>query len=194
VLQRLVEIGSLPLLVLGLLLAGFGVPIPEDALLLGGGALAHRGDLPWWLVLVVLYLAAIGADAVVYALAKRYGDALLSSRLFRWVVTPARKNRVHRLFERHGSRAVFVGRHLSGMRTVVFALAAIEGVRFRTFLFWDALGGLITVPVVFGLGYLGSRHLATVEADLARVEHWTLLIVALGASAAWFLWWRRQNP
>jgi membrane protein DedA with SNARE-associated domain len=194
VLERFLDFGSIPLLVLGLLLAGLGLPIPEDALLLAGGALAHRTSASPWLVLPALYLGAIGADVLVYVLARRYGDALLSSRLLGWLATAKRRERVRRLLERHGSRAVFVGRHLSGLRTVVFAVAAIEGVPFRTFLFWDALGGLVTVPVVFGLGYLGSAHIAAVEADLAHFEHWVGLGAALALSAAWFLWWRRRNP
>lgn len=193
-LERFVALGSVPLLALGLLLAGFGLPIPEDMILLAGGAVSHRAGVSPWLVLPTLYCAAMAGDSLVYLLARRYGDPLLSGRLFRWLATPKRRNRVRRLFARHGARAVFVGRHLSGLRTVVFALAAIEGVSFRSFVFWDALGGFVTVPVVFGLGYLGSAHLAAVEADLARVEHWIALGAALVLSTGWFLWWRRKNP
>lgn len=193
-LERFVEIGSIPVLVLGLLIAGLGVPIPEDILLLAGGALAHRGHVPWWITLSAMYLGAIGADVLVYALARRYGELLLTRRLFRSLATPPRRARVRRLLSRYGARAVFVGRHLSGLRTVVFAVAAIEGVPFRTFMFWDALGGLVTVPLVFGLGYLGSAHLAAVEADLAHLEHWLALVGAVGLTVSWFLFWRRRNP
>ena len=35
-LERFIELGSLPLLVAALVLAGFGVPIPEDVVLIAG--------------------------------------------------------------------------------------------------------------------------------------------------------------
>ena len=59
-LERFIQFGSLPLLVAALLVAGFGVPIPEDVVLIAGGVLAHRSaqldaSAPWEGVLVALY-------------------------------------------------------------------------------------------------------------------------------------------
>ena len=192
-LERLVQFGSVPLLVVALLVAGIGVPVPEDAVLLAGGAVAHRSGMAWEVLLPLLYSSALAADLLVYLLARRYGERFLSRRWASWLVTPTRRARVQRLFARHGARAVFVGRHLSGVRTVVFALAAIEGVPFWTFVFWDALAGLVTIPVVFGLGYLGSSHLAAVAAGLARAEHWVAFGAGVLAFVAWGVWSRGRR-
>ncbi|MEZ4339470.1 MAG: DedA family protein [Sandaracinaceae bacterium] len=193
-LERFIALGSLPLLVLALLLAGLGLPLPEDVALLSGGVVAHLGAAPWWVALPVLYVSAIGGDALLYALARRFGEPLLSHAPFRWLLTAERRERVRGLFARYGSRAVFVGRYLAGLRGVVFALAAIEGVPFRTFLLWDALAGLVTIPLVFGAGYLFSAHVAAMEADLARAEHWIAAGAALTALVVWtIVRWRRRR-
>jgi len=193
-LERFIALGSLPLLVAALVLAGFGVPIPEDVVLIAGGALAHQSRLPWEVVLVALYVGAIGADCILYGLARRYGEQLLSRAPFRWILSSERRTRVRRLYAEYGARAVFVGRHLGGVRALVFAMAAIEGVPFRVFLLWDGLAGLVTVPAVFGLGYLFSSHVSAVAQGLARAEHWVLFALALAAGAGWLVWrWRRAR-
>ena len=69
-LERFIEFGSLPVLVAALLVAGFGVPIPEDVVVIAGGVLAHRGSLPWPVVLAALYAGAIGADCILYGVAR----------------------------------------------------------------------------------------------------------------------------
>jgi membrane protein DedA with SNARE-associated domain len=197
-LERFIQLGSLPLLVAALLVAGFGVPIPEDVVLIAGGVLAHRtaqlpGSAAWESVLVALYVGAIGADCILFAVVRRYGEGLLGRAPFRWLLTSDRRARVRRLFSEYGARALFVGRHLGGVRAVVFAMAALEGVPFRVFLFWDGLAGLFTVPFVFGLGYLFSSHVSTVAEGLARAEHWVLCALGVGSLLSWFFWRRRRS-
>ena len=59
--------------------------------------------------------------------------------------------------ERHGPKAVFFGRWIAGLRIWASWLAGNEHMPWRTFLLWNALGG-ITWAICFGLlGYLGGR-------------------------------------
>lgn len=192
-LERLIAFGSLPLLVVALLAAGLGVPLPEDVVLLAAGVVSHRAALPWWVVLVTLYVSVLGSDSILYVMARRFGEPLLARRPLRWLVTPRRRGQVQTLLARHGGRTVFLGRHLGGLRTIVFALAAIEGVPFVTFLLWDALAALITVPSVFGLGYLFSAHVAAVEAGMARTEHWLMALGGLIALGGYVVWSKKHR-
>lgn len=183
--------GSLPLVVAGLLLAGLGLPIPEDPLLLAAGVVAHRGPWAWWSVLPLAYGCVIGADCSVFLMARHFGARILKRAPFRWLVTRNRQKRVSVLFERYGRHAVFVGRHMSGARTLVFMLAGIEKMPFFRFLLWDGLAGLVSVPAVFGLGYLFSAHVEAVRTGLARIEHWVAAALALIAIIAWSVWTHR---
>jgi len=195
VLGDLITLGSVPVLWLALLAAGLGVPMPEDAVLLAAGVTSHLSSNPWWLVLPIMFSGVLAGDSIVYGLAHRYGEELLSRRPLRWVVTPLRRQRVTLLYQRHGAKAVFAGRHMAGVRVLVFAMAAIEKVPFRTFVIWDALGALITVPFVFSLGFYFSSHVAAVQAGLATAEHWVLAALAFLALLIWvgFHWRRRMG-
>ncbi len=174
--------GSLTLLVLGLMAAGFGAPIPEDPILLAAGALAHRSpSLPVPYVFALVYGSVISAYCGLYFLGRRFGDALFSRWPLRWIATPARRQRARQLLGRYGAQAIFWGRHVAGVSSLLFVLAGSERVPFRTFLLFDALAALITVPVVFRLGFAFADH-------LARVEHWLIAGLGVALFAAIVVW------
>lgn len=187
-LDRWLTLGSLPLLVMALLAAGVGIPIPEDPVLLAAGVIAHRTPLPVWMVLPMVYGAALVADCVLFLWARRFGDSLLQRRPFSALVTPKRRRQVSTVFAKHGAKAVFVGRHLMGLRPAFFVVAGIERMPLRTFALWDGLAALITIPLVFALGYLFSAHVALVEAKLARAEHWLAAGVGVALLVGWLAW------
>lgn len=192
-LQELIAKGSIPLIVAGLLASGVGAPFPEDGLLLAGGVLAHKTSQVWWGVLAVLYLTVLVADALLFTLGYLFGEPMLARRPLRWIVTPERRARVTRLFEKHGALAIFLGRFVLGLRAVVFVIAGVERVKPRVFLFWDAMAALITVPVLFGLGYVFHSKLDVVRAYVTSTQRF-VAILFLALLVFWVGWtWRKRR-
>jgi membrane protein DedA with SNARE-associated domain len=173
--------GSLALLLLLLLVAGIGVPIPEDLVLLAAGALSHRGGVSLFLTIAVCYLGVIGGDSLMFLSGRRLGAALFERRMFRKLLTPARRRRIDGMFERRGSAVVFFARYIAGIRPLTFALAGMHGMPYRRFLFWDALAACISVPIVTVLGFVTSQHIEQVAHGVHRVGHWVAALVALAA-------------
>ena len=67
-----------------------------------------------------------------------------------------------RFFDKHGSKAVFLGRWVALVRIAAAWLAGINHMKFSHFFFWNALGG-ITWATAFGLvGYFGGNAAAHV--------------------------------
>lgn len=192
-LQELIAKGSISLIVVGLLASGVGAPFPEDGLLLAGGVLTHRNELEWWGVLTTLYVTVLAADSLLFTLGYLFGEPMLARRPLRWIVTPQRRERVTRLFARHGALAIFLGRFVLGLRAVVFVIAGVERVRPRVFLFWDGVAALITVPVIFGLGYTFHSQLDVVRAYMANTQYAVAGMFLLGVSS-WAVWrWRKRR-
>lgn len=185
--EQLLSGGSISLIVAGLLAAGVGAPLPEDGLLLAAGVLAHRGEMMWPVVLAVLYVTVLCADSILFFLGYRFGEPLLARRPLRWIVTPERRERVSGLFERRGAQAIFIGRFIVGLRAVVFVVAGLERVRPRVFLFWDAVAALITVPLLFGLGFYFHSRIDEVRAAVATGQR-GIAIVAVSALVLWIGW------
>ncbi len=167
-----------------------GVPVPAETALIGAALLAHRGQMDIVTLTVLAAIAAILGDNVGFAIGRHFGR-----RVF---VAPG-PLQAHRLkvlehgepfFERHGPKAVFLGRWVAGLRIASSWLAGMNHMRWPTFLFWNALGGItwaasIALSVYF-LGGLAERVLTIVGPVAAA-------IVVAGLLGYWLYWRRRRR-
>ena len=68
-------------------------------------------------------------------------------------------------FERHGPKAVFFGRFILGLRVWASWLAGATHMRWRSFFFWNALGGICWASAIGLLAYfLGHSAGKAIEA------------------------------
>jgi membrane protein DedA with SNARE-associated domain len=167
-----------------LLVAGVGVPIPEELTQLTAGVLSHEGYLRLAVTIPVVWVGILAGDTVLFALARRHGPRALDSRLVRRVLTPARREKLERHFARHAFLTVVVARHTGGLRFAAFALAGATGVRAATFVLADGLSAMLSVPLVVGAGYLLAHHLAEARRDIRLVE---LAVLAAALLAGWIV-------
>jgi membrane protein DedA with SNARE-associated domain len=188
-LESLVEHGSIALVVLALIVAGLGVPVPEDIMLLAAGVLVHRGEVTYWGALGACAFGVIVGDTTIFLIARRLGPAALQRRPLKWLITPARHARIEELFARHGNVIVFMGRHMAGLRAPIFAMAGIHKVKLSQFWLWDGLGLCVSAPIVIGIGYLLADKLDEAKAHLKSFE--TVVIGLLALAAIGFFVWRK---
>jgi membrane protein DedA with SNARE-associated domain len=180
---------GLPVLWLGLFVAGLGVPIPEDIFLITGGVLTHRAQSSVVFALLVLYSGVLVGDAIVYRLGSRYGEAVLRRPFIARLMTPARIERVRRYYARYGALTVFLCRHVAGVRFPAFLMAGVSRIGFARFIFWDGLSALLSVPLWFLLGYKASEHWQTIH---KQVTGWVAVVVGIVVAA--FLVWHFRQP
>jgi membrane protein DedA with SNARE-associated domain len=174
-LEHFTYIGLLVVLVL----CGLGLPVPEDAVLLTGGFLAHRGVVEYPVTLVISFIGVISGDCSLFFLGRRFGTGLL--RYF-GLMHPGSKRSIARMrsfMDRHGHRAIFYGRFLAGLRALVYLSAGSLGVPVSRFLMYDLLGALISVPLVVSLGYLFGGEIESILRYLGGIQRALLIIVAL---------------
>lgn len=119
-----------------------GVPLPGETSVLTAGVLAGNGHLRLGVVIVVAALAAILGDNVGYWVGRRGGRRMLE----RDGLGAGHRRRAlaagDAFFARHGAKTVFWGRWVVGVRIVTAVLAGASGMRWRTFLAYNALGAL----------------------------------------------------
>ncbi len=133
-------------LLIVLMLCGLGLPVPEDAVLLTGGFLAHRGLIQYPITLAVSFVGVITGDCSLYFLGRHFGTGLL--RYFGLSHPGSQRSivRMRKFMDRHGHRAVFYARFLAGLRALVYLSAGSLGVPISRFLMYDLLGAGISVP------------------------------------------------
>jgi membrane protein DedA with SNARE-associated domain len=167
-----------------------GVPVPGETALIAAAVLASQGELSIELVIAIAAAAAIVGDNIGYGLGRRYGRRLIERPGRTKVRRQLALARGEQLFDRHGAKAVFLGRWIALLRIWAAWLAGIAGMRWRTFLLWNALGG-IGWALFFGLlGYWGGE--ATAEL-VARLGVGAAVVVIGAALVLWVVLHRRRR-
>lgn len=175
------------LLIFGaVLLENAGVPSPGHTVMLGGGALAQQGHL--WLPLVVAVgaFAAVIGDNAGYVIGHRGGRALLLRYAHRVRITPATIDRAERFFERHGPKAVFLARFVTGLQTVGALLAGASRMRWRTFFVWNLLGAVTWALCYAALGYLFGASWQVLERWVGHAGLFLAALIAIAVAAVLF--------
>jgi membrane protein DedA with SNARE-associated domain len=144
-----------------------GMVLPGETALLVAGVFCNPryGNLNLGIMIIVAVVCAIAGDTVGYEFGKKYGPALRRSRLGTWVGAH-RWSKVDGFIHRWGGRAVFLGRLTALLRALMPSMAGMSGLRYRTFLMWNALGGAIWGPGCVLLGYAFASALDVVGETL----------------------------
>lgn len=189
VLDLLLSHGSIGLVVLALVVAGLGLPVPEDIMLLAAGVLVHRGEVSFVGALAACAVGVLVGDTTIFLIARKLGPAAITRRPLRWLITPSRRIRIEEMFKKRGNVIVFMGRHMAGLRAPIFAMAGINGVPLRSFWLYDGLGLCVSAPVVIGIGYKLAEELPKAKAYLHEFE--TGILGALALLIIGFIVWRK---
>jgi membrane-associated protein len=161
-------------------LESMGIPSPGETALVLAAILASQGKLHIWLVILIGIASAITGDNVGYLLGRHFGREVVVAPGPLWHHRMRAVEAGDRFFERHGSKAVFLARWIALVRFAAAWLAGINRMRWRVFLFWNALGGT-TWGLTYGLvGYYGGK---AAEPVLARIGVVGAVILAVAAVA-----------
>ncbi|MFE0138283.1 DedA family protein [Streptomyces sp. NPDC059037] len=160
----------------GLLIGFF---LPGDSLLFTTGLLitTQQLDFPLWLCVVLICVAAILGDQAGYLFGKKVGPALFNrpdSKLFK------QENvvKAHEFFEKHGPKSLVLARFVPIVRTFTPIIAGVSGMRYRSFITFNVIGG-----VLWGAGVtLLGAWLGKIDFVRTNIEPILILIVLLSAA------------
>jgi membrane protein DedA with SNARE-associated domain len=167
-----------------------GLLVPGESLVLASGFLAHQGVLSLDAVIAAAALGAIAGDNIGYQIGARLGRAWLLRHGRRLGVTDARLRRAERFFERHGSKAVFVGRFVGFARALVPFVAGASRMAYRRFVVYDTLGAALWTVTFVVLGYALGASWRVAERWVGRLG---LVLGLLAAGGAVLYWLRRRR-
>ena len=168
-----------------------GFVIPGETVAILGGVAASRGHVSVVAVTIVVISAAIVGDSVGYEIGKHWGVRLLDLRVF--AKHRRRLQDAQGFLARRGGGAVFLGRWVAFFRAVMPALAGTAKMPYRTFLAFNAAGGIVWGTVVVLVGYLAANSYAQIERTIGRDAALVALVVVLTAVVVWQVRRRRQD-
>jgi membrane protein DedA with SNARE-associated domain len=165
------------LAIFGAVVSTLVVPLPEELALLGAGWWAHTGALPLWAAWLAAWLAIAVGDTASYVIGRSFLPKLLRTRVGKRMISPDLRRWGEEVVQRHGFRAILLGRFLVALRGPVYL--AIGGSKYPLLRFELINGtvGLVEVALLVGLGYEFGQ-----SATLAHQVRW--VEIAIGASIA----------
>jgi membrane protein DedA with SNARE-associated domain len=180
-----------PLMFVLVAIETMGVPVPGETALITAAIVASRGRLQIELVIAYAAAAAIIGDNIGFAIGRRLGRRLLTApgpllHHRRRVIAIGEP-----FFDRHGPKAVFLGRWVTGLRITAAWMAGVTRMSWPTFLFWNALGGIAWATSIALAAYFVG-HSAEKFIHVAGIGG--AVVVVVGGIALWFvLRWRRRR-
>jgi len=175
----------------GVFLENAGVPVPGETALLAGAALAHYGRLSLTAVVCVATAGAICGDNVGFFIGRRAGRGLVERFGRRIGVTPRHLETFDRFFDRHGGRTIFIARFVTGLRVVGALLAGASGLKWPTFLFYNAAGAVTWAVAVAAAGYTLAQSWDVLQRWIGRSG--LIALAALGVLIAVGVWRARRT-
>jgi membrane-associated protein len=155
--EHWVQVAGYPLLFLIVMGESSGVPVPGETALIAASILASRGKLQIEQVIVLAAAAAIVGDNIGYLIGRKGGRWLLERPGRFYIQRRQVLETGEPFFKRHGSKAVFFGRFILGLRVWASWLAGATHMPYRSFLLWNALGGICWATAIGLLSYYLGR-------------------------------------
>jgi membrane protein DedA with SNARE-associated domain len=193
-LQNALDTIGYPAVVIFVMIESSGIPFPGETMLLLASFYAgasHQLQIP-----IVVACAAFGAiigDNIGYYIGRTGGRAFVV-RFGKYVfIKPEHLVRAEEYFAKHGDKTVFFGRFIAVLRAWAAFLAGVNNMHWRTFLFYNAAGGILWAATIGTLGYVAGRFLhdnfAQVE-QLASISGWFGAGLVVAAAVAVFIVYR----
>jgi membrane protein DedA with SNARE-associated domain len=178
-----------------LLMAGLGMPIPEDVPLLTGGYLCYAGYAHAPIMIAVGMVGVLIGDIVLFSIGRKLGHDVIRRRFLRRMVNPGRLILAERLFAKHGVKIIFAGRFLPGLRPMIFMACGVLRVPFSTFILVNGFAACISVPTLILLGKFFGNNLTVLEKEVHEVTHLIVVCAAVLAivTAGFYLHHRQKK-
>lgn len=125
--------------------------LPGDSLLFAAGALAARGGLDPYLLVVLLLIAAILGDGVNYLVGKYIGPKVFA-REYRFLKKEYLLT-TQNFYEKHGGKAIILARFVPIVRTFAPFIAGVGAMNYSRFVIFNVVGAVIWVVSLVTLGY-----------------------------------------
>jgi membrane-associated protein len=146
----------------------FGFFLPGDSLLFTAGLLSSQGLLPFWILLIGVFVSAVLGDNVGYWFGKKIGPALFvkEESLFfkRKYIAQAQH-----FYEKYGKKTIILSRFIPVVRTFAPIVAGIGDMNYRIFFIYNIVGGFLWSTGLTVLGYVLGNTIPGIDKYLLPI-------------------------
>ncbi len=168
----------------GLVVAPF---LPGDSLLFAAGTMAATGNMNLALLCFICLLGAISGNQLNFIIGKYFGPKIFEKE--RKYIRKDYFDKTHTFYEKHGGKALIIGRYIPFIRTFVPFVAGVSQMNSYRFTVFNIIGALLWIIPVVGIGYLFG-NIPIVKNNFSIIVLTILILSVLpmliGVASAWF--------
>jgi undecaprenyl-diphosphatase len=131
-----------------------GLIAPGETFLIFGGVVAGQGTISLVALIAITWACAVLGDLASFFAGRRLGRGFLLRHGPKVQITEERVHQVEKFFDRHGGKAIFLGRFVGLVRAVNPFLAGSSGMPLKRFLPYDVVGAGAWATMLLVLGYV----------------------------------------
>lgn len=190
----LINYGSFTLF--GLLALGiFGLPLPDETLMVVAGYLVLKGQLNASATIIACLMGSLCGITLSYLLG-RIASSFVARKIGRLIgVTEERVARVRAWFEKIGKWTLFFGYFVPGLRHFTGYVAGATRLNYRFFALYAYSGAVVWVATFLSLGYFfgeeAEQLIDMLDKDILIIL--VILIVLLWVGNFWWRKWREAK-
>ena len=159
-------------------------PIPSELIMPLAGFSAARGEGNLLIVIIAGSIGSLLGALLWYYIGQKIGAKTLkrwATKHGRWLtLSPREVEQSCAWFNRHGGKAVFIGRLIPAVRTLISVPAGIAGMPLGSFLLYSAAGTILWTALLATAGYFLESQYDKVAQWLNPVSNVVIAIIVLG--------------
>ena len=162
-------------------------PVPSEIVMPLAGFIANRDGMSLILMIAAGSLGSLAGAVLWYYLGAWIGLERLKTfarKYGRWLtLTPGEIDAADAWFDKHGGKAVFIGRLVPGVRTFISVPAGLSGMPLGKFMVYTTAGTVIWTAFLTIAGWFLGRNYEAVSGWLAPVSN-VVIVLLVG----WYLY------
>ncbi|MBM3430893.1 MAG: hypothetical protein FJX99_07915 [Bacteroidetes bacterium] len=129
--------------------------LPGDSLLFTAGLFCKSGHMDIFILLPLLFIAAVIGDNSNYWIGRKIGFSVFTYKIRgRQLVKKEYLDQTELFFQKNGTKAIIMARFVPLVRTFAPFAAGVGKMNYKTFFIFDVLGGFVWVFSLTIAGYL----------------------------------------
>jgi membrane protein DedA with SNARE-associated domain/membrane-associated phospholipid phosphatase len=172
--------------------AFIGLVAPGETAMLLGGLVAGQGQIDVVTLIGIVWACAVAGDLTSFFLGRRLGRSFLMRHGAKVQITEERLHTVEGFFDRHGGKAILIGRFVGLVRAIAPFLAGSSGMPLRRFVPYDVIGAGLWGTTFVLLGYIFWQSFSTLV-DYAKKGAFALgAVIVVVVAIVWLVRWVRR--
>ncbi|NOU86351.1 DedA family protein [Paenibacillus sp. LMG 31460] len=138
-----------------------GMPIPDEVIVMTGGAVSAAGVLHTIPAFIITYLGVVSGLSLGYILGRYLGSPVLE-KLRRKKNFAKHLQTAEKMIEKHGNLALSLSYFLPVVRHVIPYLVGINKMPYRRYVLYSYTAGLVWTVIFFVMGHFAGTYVQTI--------------------------------